>query len=149
MFSGCFQGVFGCFLGVSGCFQVFSGCFWVFSGVFGCFQVFSGCFQVFSGCFRVFSGVFWVFSGVFGCFGVFSPYSYSPKKSLFGCYQLLISFLIPCESFIEPEMFPCLIGDEVSCPAVCDLVDDNIGQRSVPSYNTRCDECQTWVLHSS
>mmetsp|Transcript_24980 Transcript_24980/g.68889 ORF Transcript_24980/g.68889 Transcript_24980/m.68889 type:complete len:326 (-) Transcript_24980:114-1091(-) len=46
-------------------------------------------------------------------------------------------------------MVPCGIGDQVSCPAVRNLVSDNVGQRFIPGQQGRRDKGEARVFHSS
>ncbi len=51
-------------------------------------------------------------------------------------------------TFIQPEMFPRGIGDQIPSPAVSNLMRDYIDQRPVPSQQCRGHKGEAGVLHA-
>mmetsp|Transcript_29219 Transcript_29219/g.41127 ORF Transcript_29219/g.41127 Transcript_29219/m.41127 type:complete len:241 (-) Transcript_29219:549-1271(-) len=59
------------------------------------------------------------------------------------------SFQIHSEAFIEPEVFPSSVGDEVSSPAVRNFVSNDISVGAVSSQEGGCHKSQARVFHTT
>lgn len=53
------------------------------------------------------------------------------------------------EALIQPEVFPCCIGDPVACPGVGNLMGNHSGGGAVASDESWGDKRQAWVLHAT
>src|SRR4051812_39776219 len=59
------------------------------------------------------------------------------------------SFEIDGESFIQPEIIPRGICDEIARPTMCELVSNQRCQRSIAGKNGRRCKSESWILHSA
>ena len=50
-------------------------------------------------------------------------------------------------TFVEPEVLPGLVGDEVAGPRVRDLMNDDIREGTVAGKESGCDKGEARVLH--